>query len=208
MKFVSVIMPSFLGHYPDRAKDAEKKFVRAVNSFLKNDHALKQLVIVSDGCEITNRICREKKWDRHVEIYLYEIDKQPLFSGEVRSRGLDVAEGAIIAYLDADDYILPNHLSNICSKIDELGLDWCYFNDRILTGPGQSQLRNAALFKGSCGTSNIAHVNNLPGLTWRGCDGYGHDFDFIQRLQQVSNRYDKIYGCGYIVGHIPKITDY
>ena len=52
MKF-SVIMASYLGNYPGCANNREAKFIRSVKSFLNQSYDNKELIIVSDGCEIT-----------------------------------------------------------------------------------------------------------------------------------------------------------
>ena len=53
---ISVIMASWLGA---KRPHLDKKFVRAVNSFLKQTHEDKELIIVSDGCQITNKLYEE-----------------------------------------------------------------------------------------------------------------------------------------------------
>ena len=47
---LSVIMPSFLGEYDGCATDREKKFVRAVQSFLDNTLIENELIIIGDNC--------------------------------------------------------------------------------------------------------------------------------------------------------------
>jgi len=56
---ISVIMPSYLGKYEGSRINADQKFIRAVESFQQQTLQNKELIIVSDGCEITNRIYRE-----------------------------------------------------------------------------------------------------------------------------------------------------
>ena len=56
MKKVSVIMASFLGSYPGRSSNPEDKFIRAVKSFITQTYENKELIIVSDGCQMTNML--------------------------------------------------------------------------------------------------------------------------------------------------------
>jgi len=200
---VSVIMPSYLGEYEGAAKDRPEKLERAIGSFLGNSHPSKELIVVADGCEQSYDIAAS--FDSK-EVRPYIVEKQPLFSGLVRQKGLDVATGDIIVYLDSDDMHGTHHLASIVRQMNANSLDWCYFNDFIQT-PGGTIPRSVELEHGSVGTSSIAHLRKLN-ASWDGCDGYGHDWEFIQRLQNESWNYDKIYGTMYVVCHVPNTVDY
>jgi len=214
---VSVIMASYLGEYDGASKDRESKFKRAINSFIEQDYKDKELIIVSDGCEITKRICDEMDLDSllavlplskkpRINIKRIYLPKQPLFSGQVRSQGLLHATGDIICYLDTDDMFGLNHLSSLVSQFEEHNLTWCYYNDLIRTESGLVT-RNVDIAEGFIGTSSIAHIKNIK-IDWNNCDGYGHDWKFVKTLVNYSDNYDKIYGTCYIVCHIPKLTDF
>ena len=109
-------MASWLGA-PNR-KNLDRKFVRAVKSFLNQTYQNKELIIVSDGCQVT-----EYLYDEHFKnnplVKFKLINKQPLYSGNVRNTGLEMATGDIISYLDSDDVISKNHLQ-IRHKIQRL----------------------------------------------------------------------------------------
>jgi hypothetical protein len=85
-------------------------------------------------------------------------------------------------------------------------LDWGYYNDFIYADAGL-QTKSVQLAKDSIGTSSIFHKNLPNKLNWKGCDGYGHDWLFVQRLMKFSGNYDKIYGATYIICHIPNFID-
>jgi len=204
---VSVIMPSFLGEYVGAATGRIEKFHRAVNSFINQDYHLKELIIVSDGCPDTINEYNKRYLQEHSHhIKLIQIGKQEQFSGEVREAGLRAATGQLILYLDSDDSLKSNHCSNVRAAFGNCNeIDWVYFNDnekRFHIDHLPLTERSAKLEKGSIGTSNIAHLN-YPDIYWRGCDGYGHDFIFIERLKRRYIRFKKIDGAGYIVHHIP-----
>lgn len=209
---ISVIMASHLGNYEGSANNREQKFRRAVDSFLKQTHKEKELIIVSDGCEKTNHIY-QSLYSEEKNIKLIEIEKQPLFSGNVRQAGLEKATGKIICYLDADDFFGYNHCSNISVCFGERDdWDWVYYNDFIWKGEKENPnyiSKFVSLDHGSIGTSSIAHLASLreKGLRWSGCDGYGHDFSFVQKLMKSFKRYKKIHGCSYYICHIPKLLD-
>ena len=55
---ITWIMQSYLGEYEGSRENADKKFIRAVKSFLaiNEKDPRTQLVIASDGCEITHKL--------------------------------------------------------------------------------------------------------------------------------------------------------
>jgi glycosyltransferase involved in cell wall biosynthesis len=209
MKVVlSVIMPSFLGEYEGCASDRENKFIRAVHSFLENSLLEKELIIVGDNCEITENVLNDYfKHEMNIgRIKFYQFkNKQKLFSGSLRSKGIELASGEYICYLDTDDILGKNHLSSIYNQVKTENLDWAYFNDFINSDAGLIT-KKVELKKDSIGTSSIIHRKHKK-INWDKCDGYGHDYQFIERLIKWSEKKDKIYGGTYIICHIPNQID-
>lgn len=205
---LSVIMPSFLGEYEGCASDRENKLIRAVHSFLENSLDEKELIVVGDNCSITEEVLKDYF---HHELNIGKIKfyqygkKQKLFSGSLRSKGIELASGEYISYLDTDDLLGKNHLSSIYNQVKTQNLDWAYFNDFINSDAGLIT-KNVELKKDSIGTSSIIHRKDKK-INWDKCDGYGHDFMFIERLMKWSNKKDKIYGGTYIICHIPNQLD-
>ena len=205
---VSVIMPSFLGEYEGCATDRENKFVRAVNSFLKNSIVKKELIIVGDNCKTTRTLVYKHfidEWDKGLIVFHEFSKKQKLFSGKLRSKGIELSSNEYICYLDTDDILGEHHLTSIYKQVKNQNLDWAYFNDYLNTDSGLIT-KNVELVKDSIGTSSIIHRKEKK-INWDKCDGYGHDFKFVERLVKWSNKKDKIYGATYIICHIPNQID-
>lgn len=207
---INVIMPVYLGDYPNAATNRKFKLVRAIQSFLKQDYDNKKLIIVADGCLETMNFVKNNFKNENIELNF--VSKQPMFSGNVRNFGLTLSSSEIITYLDADDfYKNDNHLSVIVNAFKSNDkLNWVYFND-FIKYQSLDHLplaeRNADLTFGTTGTSNIAH-KNLQDINWEGCDGYGHDFTFIQKMKKLHpDTYNKISGCSYVCCHIPNGCD-
>ena len=205
---LSVVMPSFLGEYDGCASDRENKFVRAVHSFLENSLEEKELIIIGDNCSTTERLLfvhfSEQIESGKIKFHQFR-KKQKLFSGALRSKGIELASGEYISYLDTDDILGQNHLSVILNQVKSNNLDWAYFNDYLNTDAGLIT-KKVELKKDSIGTSSIIHRKNKR-IDWDKCDGYGHDFKFIERLIKWSDKKDKIYGATYIICHIPNQID-
>lgn len=208
MMKVSVIMPSFLGVYDGAASDREEKFIRAINSFLDNDYQSKELIVVGDACDLTAKILKEIFSEQlsagTIKFHQFK-KKQPLFSGNLRSKGIEVATGNIIMYLDSDDIYGNMHIRSVVTQIESKKVDWCYFNDFFNTPTGLVP-KTVELQHKSIGTSSIAHLK-APSLDWNKCDGYGHDWTFVQKLMAWSNNWEKIYGTCYLICHIPNQLD-
>lgn len=208
---VSVVMPSYLKEYDGSAKDRVNKFVRAVYSFLDNTYENKELIIIGDSCKLTALILNDKfkteLFSGVIKFYNFKR-KQRMFSGKLRDKGLKLASGEIIMYLDSDDIYGHNHIKSVYDQMMNKDYDWCYFNDHILRNSDTNELitKQVSLEHGSIGTSSIAHINS-PKISWKGCNGYGHDWKFVNRLLKFSYNYKKIFGCMYIICHIPEHTD-
>jgi len=196
---ISVIMASWLGA-PNR-KNLDKKFVRAVNSFLNQTHQDKELIIIADGCQVTEYLYDEHFKDNPL-VKFKLIDKQPLYSGNVRNAGLEMATGDIISYLDADDVIGKKHLEIIANGFDDK-TDMIYYNDWLVLDPTfkKFQKRYVDMRWASIGTSSISH-RNLPSVKDCWLDGYGHDFLFMLKLNSLGLRHKKLKtNSQYFVAH-------
>jgi len=184
-----------------------------VDSFINQTHNERELIIVSDGCQLTADIVQRFYSDNY-RIKFIQLPKQPLFSGNVRHAGVEAATGYVIAYLDHDDYLMPSHLACMDGQFAMSEMwngkiyDWIYFNDYIKFSKDieKSSMREVEMREGSIGCSSIAHRSDVA-VSWEGCDGYGHDWHFISRLREMHPNYGKCYGMSYTVCHIPKVLD-
>src|SRR5271155_4567083 len=112
---IGVVMPVYLGDYAGAGTNREYKFVRAVRSFLDQGYDKKELLIVSDGCDIAERLYNEH-FSECKEITFTKIDKQSTHSGVVRNAGIGMSDADIISYLDHDDILFGSHLADIANS--------------------------------------------------------------------------------------------
>jgi len=116
---ISVVMMSYLYDYPGARSNPVYKFNRAVQSFLDQKYDNKELIIVSDGCDLTVEEYNSN-WKQYDNIKLIYVEKSKFdWPGSRRQIGVDAADGEWIVYLDSDDIIHPDHLSNIHAEIEE-----------------------------------------------------------------------------------------
>ncbi len=188
MKKVSVIMASYLGNYSGRASNPNQKFIRAVKSFLSQTYENKELIIVADGCDVTEKLYNDN-FSSYENIKFVKIPKQSPYGGNTRNAGIDIATGEIISYLDNDDVLGKNHLEIVMSEFTD-DVDLVYYDDYLVMSPDFKKLHmrlNETRY-GSIGTSSITHKNFnnekfskvKKNLKWD--DGYGHDWKFIMSL--------------------------
>lgn len=194
MKY-SVVLPTFLGEYKGAASNRDKKLVRAINSVYSQTFKDFELVVVCDGCEESYQIVTKN----FPQAKCLLIEKQPVWSGQVRNVGIQNAKGEYILYIDNDDVWGKEHLEKINSQTN--GADWVFFNDFVLQD-GWIE-RQSSIRLGHCGTSNICHKREGSPL-WG--SGYAHDYYFILNLQKKSKP-KSIDAAEYFVCHIPNIYD-
>lgn len=189
-------MASYLGALNNRPSSTKRnaKFIRSVNSFLKQTYENKELIIVSDGCPITYQIYMEN-WIDNPLVECIMIEKQELYSGKVRLEGIKEATGDIICYLDNDDMIGKNHIETIVKQFDTNEVQWVYYDDYLVLSSDfkQLHLRDVSPNYGSIGTSSIAHINHdILKDKQLFTDGYGHDFLAMMKLVGLGWKFKKL----------------
>lgn len=114
---VSIIMMSNLSNYENSRSSAVTKFNRAVESFIHQTYKNTELIIVSDGCELTND-AYIRYFKQYQNIKLVKTSKSnSKWPGSRRQLGINVANGQWIGYLDSDDVLHPEHISTLVSYI-------------------------------------------------------------------------------------------
>lgn len=113
---ITVIMASYLGEYPGSRSNPVQKFIRAVKSFQEQTLKEKQLIIVSDGCGLTNATY-EDIFKTDPQITLIRFEKQEGWPGPLREAARSIAKYDWIMYLDTDDFLFKTYLNNIYLEI-------------------------------------------------------------------------------------------
>ena len=204
MKF-SVIMPVYLQEYANCSSYREERFIYAVKSFQSQTLKNSELIIISDGCDLAEQVY-SREFSSDSRIRFDRVEKNGSFGGNPRNRGLEMAEGDLICYLDSDDFLGANHLKIISESVSP-EFDWFYYDDYYCRGKSSTKI-NVFLMRMTkiiepmrIGTCSIVHKRELP-IRWEG--GYGHDHIFIQELKDYPCK--KIKSPEYFICHIPDST--
>jgi len=107
--FFSIIIPLY---------NREKTISRAIESLLNQTFSDFELIIVDD-CSIDESAKIVQKFqlqDSRIKYLKNELNQERCIS---RNRGIQMATGKYICFLDSDDYHLPNHLETFYTKILE-----------------------------------------------------------------------------------------
>jgi glycosyltransferase involved in cell wall biosynthesis len=193
MKF-TVIMASLLSDYPGSATGKEQKLIRAIKSVLSQTYSNLELIVVADGCALTEFVVKHNFDDKRLK--LIRVERKELWSNAPRNTGIENARGKYILYCDNDDKWGENHLRKIDDQMDNTE-NWLYYNDWRWNGKEFIERQIDVTLYGHCGTSNICHAARL-GLKWEK-PGYGHDFLFIKQLRKFEGK--KIETPEYFVCH-------
>jgi glycosyltransferase involved in cell wall biosynthesis len=107
-KLVSVIMPAF---------NAERYIGKALESVASQTYRNWEIVVTNDGgTDGTSRIVAEfaQQTPRNVMLLEHAQSQGPWAA---RNTAMRAAKGEYIAFLDADDFWLPDHLESVCAVL-------------------------------------------------------------------------------------------
>lgn len=112
MPLVSVIIPAY---------NAEEYISQALSSVLSQTLSDIEVIVVDDGSTDRTASIVEELTHRDGRIRLIRQENQ--CAGVARNKGMEVAEGKYLYFLDADDWIEPDSLEKLCSSAESLGSD-------------------------------------------------------------------------------------
>lgn len=112
---VSIIVPVYNG---------EKFIARCVESVLAQTYTDFELILVNDGSKDNSGAICDNLAEKDGRIRVIHQENGGV--SRARNRGLDVAQGDVIGFVDADDYVLPEFLEIAVRELD--GADICMFD--------------------------------------------------------------------------------
>ena len=121
MKKVSIIIPAY---------NAEKTIKKCLNSVCNQTYENIEIIIVNDGSTDNSLdICEEyeKKDDR-----IIIISKENGGLSDARNKGIDIAKGKYITFIDSDDYVDLEFISIMVSNIEKNNSDISIISHRVI----------------------------------------------------------------------------
>ena len=188
---ISVITPTWQRH--DLLLD------RCIPSVAAQDYPAVQHVIVSDGPDkvlagkIAGRSCGAVVWDA-----LPAHDPAARWGHWARLRGLELATGEYIAYLDDDNAYRPGHLAKLAAALNaDPSAAFAYSQIMMHNGGSSYVVGVPPPAYGQIDTSAIMHRRGLlDTATWRDAGQLTIDWDIVERWLHA--------GAGW--AHVPEVT--
>ncbi len=148
---ISIVVPVY---------NAEKKIRRCIDSILSQVYENWELILIDDGSsDNSGDVCDYyAQKDARIEV-LHQENQGPSIA---RNKGLAIARGEYVCFIDADDYVLPSYLSdfNLDSGVDMalqgLTLSYAKSNSEIKMQPLSTFVSNREPF--------LANMNNCYNL--------------------------------------------
>ena len=102
-----------------------------IDSILAQDYKTIEVILVDDGStDDSKKICKEyaKKYS-----FVHVIHQKNAGLSAARNRGLSVAKGEYICFVDSDDYLLPGYLSELlkAAKKNNASISVCGYGDIV-----------------------------------------------------------------------------
>ncbi len=113
-KLISIIIPVY---------NVEKYIKKCIDSVIEQTYKNIEIILIDDGStDSSGYICDEyAKFNSNIKV----IHQKNCGLSEARNRGLDIAIGDYIFFLDSDDYIAYNTLEIMLNKLEKTQSDIC-----------------------------------------------------------------------------------
>lgn len=188
-KLLSVIIPVY---------NREDKILNALNS-IPNREDIE--IIVIDDCSSDNTVKVLKQFNNIIIIELNEN----CGPGNARNKGLDIATGKFITFLDSDDWFNTDNLIKAINLLEEDQFDIYWFNNKKLSGANWKGSDDKFVFQGAIVRSEIIGDLRYETSYW------GEERNFVEQIKlktnkHLDNNYD-IYVYNYRQGNKNKEVD-
>ena len=121
MKKISIIIPIY---------NSEDTIDKCIDSVFKQTYSNWELILVNDGSTDRSLEKCKKLCDKNEKVII--ISQKNKGVSFARNKGIDVATGDYIMFVDSDDYIEPNLVEIISNKLREEKWDLLVFGYRII----------------------------------------------------------------------------
>jgi glycosyltransferase involved in cell wall biosynthesis len=121
MPTISIIIPFF---------NSERYLEKCIENIKKQKYQDYEIILIDDG-SIDNSKKIIKKYIDNTKIKYYYLEKDTIGVGRARNYGIEKADGKYIMFVDVDDYIDENLLSNLNKYINQ-GIELIKYKMKII----------------------------------------------------------------------------
>ena len=144
--------------------NAERSLTRCLNSIQRQKYSDFEVILVDDGStDKSNIICREfVQEDERFKL----LDQENSGPSVARNRGLNLAQGKYIAFVDSDDYLENDYLNLIKEKFEKADIGVVFIGFHKITQDG------SLISKHILSDDNLDYHSKLLELSTRDMFGY------------------------------------
>ena len=130
---ISVIVPIY---------NVEKYLEKCINSIMNQTYRDLEIILINDGStDSSGQICdKYKKIDERIKV----VHKENKGVSSARNRGLDIAKGDYIGFVDSDDYIHPNMYEILYNNLinNDCDISMCNYVKGVQEGYKFNNIKN------------------------------------------------------------------
>jgi hypothetical protein len=191
---VSLIVPSYLR--PERTQ-------RVIECILNQDFVGFEAYIVGDNCPFIQKLVDEGKQKEYAKIAESKGNKLAIFNMPIHYGGygyqarntcVKLAIGDYTMFMDNDDVIEPDHISNYYNAIAKTENDLMFFNswlDPIEIRGTRGKIRETKIEEGMIGHAEIIVRTSLLKSLKPQTPEYNHDWTYLMQILNAGAVYEK-----------------
>lgn len=146
MPKVSIIVPIY---------NVEKYLRRCLDSLVNQTMQEIEVILVNDASPDSSDVIMKEYERGYPELIKCIFLKENVRLGGARNRGLEVAEGDYVAFVDSDDWVDLDYIEKLYQKAESTGSDIVYADYMMVTDVGKEEPR-ANIYPQLCGRLNEA----------------------------------------------------
>lgn len=157
---------------------------RCIRSVINQSYTNLEVLIIDDGSSDNSvEVCSHYLKDERIRI----IEKKNGGLSSSRQMAIDEAKGQFLCLIDADDYLLPDHVQNMLSRMNADSSQVCVCSTRVEYSDGTIVQRDTDSL--SCTNGELqTDIDSLAGLQYMG----------LYRYLFLSDSWNKMYNLEFV----------
>ena len=192
-----------------------QRTIRAIESILAQNFTGWEAMIIGDACPLFQEKLDDGTFEKYAQqaaaqgniMHFENLDTRGAGWGHMaRKKGIELATGKYICFLDNDDVLKPNHFENYYTFMEaDPEADCGYFN--AYTQPWKKE-RNACLSRGGIGNAELMFKAEALKKEYQPDAEYEHDWRLVDRMRNKGYVFRKSKSPStYIIMSIPNYRE-